>query len=38
MEENFFQCNWCKESYNLENKIPKMLADCGHTICLDCLK
>ena len=26
------------DSYNLKNKIPKMLAECGHTICLNCLK
>lgn len=26
------------DQYNLEDKIPKMLAECGHTICLSCLK
>lgn len=31
-------CNQCEMPYDLQNKLPKVLAKCGHTICQSCLK
>ena len=30
-------CNHCKNSYNLNNRLPIILPDCGHSLCSDCL-
>ncbi|XP_025077580.1 tripartite motif-containing protein 2-like isoform X4 [Pomacea canaliculata] len=35
-EETFLKCLICRESYNDNDKTPKMLP-CHHTFCLDCL-
>ena len=36
--DNIFKCTFCEEGFNLSNKVPKMLTQCGHSICLECLE
>lgn len=31
-------CGSCKNSYNVKDHYPYLLVDCGHTVCLKCLK
>lgn len=31
-------CPICKQEYDLSEKVPKILVQCGHTICFKCLK
>ena len=26
-------CDYCQQQYNLKERLPKMLIECGHTIC-----
>lgn len=37
MEFEALDCPICLESYNLVDKLPKILPECGHTICRKCL-
>lgn len=37
MEDRFY-CKFCDEEYDLEEKLPRVIKDCGHCICLECLK
>ena len=30
-------CGICEETFNNDNKLPKILPKCGHTICTECL-
>ena len=32
------KCPTCKTDYDLKVKVPKILVQCGHTICLKCMK
>ena len=32
MEEKFY-CKFCDEEYDLSEKIPRIMKDCGHCIC-----
>lgn len=36
-EETFLKCMICRENFDEDEKLPKMLP-CHHTFCLDCLK
>ena len=31
------KCPLCKQFYNEDNRIPRILLNCGHTICSDCI-
>ena len=31
------QCGVCKEQYNVGERIPRILVNCGHTYCTSCL-
>ncbi|CAL2035405.1 unnamed protein product [Caenorhabditis brenneri] len=31
-----FKCNVCHKKYNRTTRIPRMLKECGHTICEEC--
>jgi hypothetical protein len=31
-------CNLCEKPYNLTDKLPFILSDCGHSLCSNCLK
>lgn len=31
------QCGVCKEQYNVGERIPRILVNCGHTFCTSCL-
>lgn len=38
MEEiDELKCPICKEAFNSENRIPRLLFNCGHTICHSCI-
>jgi len=30
-------CSVCEEEYDTDQKIPRLLPDCGHTFCTECL-
>lgn len=30
-------CENCKNDYNTTNRIPKLLPNCGHSVCSQCL-
>ena len=32
------ECPRCDESFDTISRMPRMLIDCGHTICGECLK
>jgi hypothetical protein len=34
---NTKNCVLCKENYNFDNRIPRILIHCGHTFCTECL-
>ena len=36
-EEDFLTCNFCNQKYNLTDRKPKILTNCGHSICEYCL-
>jgi hypothetical protein len=36
MEE--LQCTICSQEYDTEERTPRLLPDCGHTLCTKCLK
>ena len=36
--EKYLKCNFCKQDYNLIKKNPRMLKNCGHSICEECLQ
>jgi len=38
MHSEFFDCSICLSTYNTTDRVPKILPDCGHTICSSCLK
>ena len=29
-------CGVCKQTYNVGDKIPRILVNCGHTFCTSC--
>lgn len=31
------ECQSCRQPFNAQTKIPKILTTCGHTICSECL-
>lgn len=35
---NDYCCPICKQEYDLDQKTPKILVQCGHTICFQCLQ
>lgn len=37
MEEKF-SCRFCEEDYDLQERIPRILKQCGHCICAKCLR
>ena len=38
MEWDDLTCGICKELYNENERIPRILITCGHTYCDNCLK
>ena len=36
-EDNYLNCNFCSEKFNLNDRSPRMLPQCGHSICEICL-
>jgi len=30
-------CPVCNKEYDLENQVPRVIPDCGHTICSHCI-
>ena len=36
--ENKFLCRMCEEEYDLEERVPRILKQCGHCICTLCLQ
>ena len=30
-------CPGCKTEYDIENKAPRILPNCGHTFCSECI-
>ena len=30
-------CRHCKTAFNLTNKIPRILPQCGHSMCQECI-
>jgi len=37
MHSKVFGCPNCQQSYDKENRVPKIIPSCGHTVCLTCL-
>ena len=35
---NLKSCVLCKEDFNINERIPRILIHCGHTFCTSCLK
>lgn len=31
------KCNQCEKAFNARNRIPKLLPNCGHSVCKECL-
>ena len=31
------QCQICREEFDFEGKIPRLMGNCGHTMCEECL-
>jgi hypothetical protein len=38
MELDDFNCSLCNYQFNLTNKLPRLLIQCGHTFCHECLQ
>lgn len=38
MEFDELICTVCEEEYDTDLKIPRILPDCGHTFCTECLE
>ena len=37
MESKSLKCNYCQEDYDLKDHLPRILIECGHSICELCL-
>lgn len=37
MEDNIYKCFFCNEYYDTDTKEPRVIFDCKHSICLECL-
>lgn len=37
-EENYLKCFFCDDFYDLDLRQPRMIFDCGHSICKSCLE
>lgn len=38
MSDKIFVCKFCSSEFDLEEHRPRMITECGHSICLLCLK
>jgi len=38
MESKALECSICYQGYDLDQRVPMVLVNCGHTICQYCLK
>lgn len=38
MEFEELICSVCEEEYDTDLKVPRILPDCGHTFCTECLE
>ena len=36
-ESDFFSCAVCRNRYDSESKVPRILPGCGHTFCQSCI-
>ena len=38
MENNLMSCKFCEKLFDCQERIPRMIFKCGHSICTSCLK
>lgn len=37
MDQNFLNCQFCQNKYDINKRVPRMIFECGHSICSECL-